>query len=174
MLPPPARHVQHHASMLDTRRRLGTLRTAQNRLDARKKHGWVVRLRDVVIGAEVHAQNLVELAVGRREHDDGHLTRAPEIAADRMAARAGKLEVEDHAVGRSRQNIVHDAVEGGAGQRGMTLQFEQAHKLLAQRRVVFHDEYPCHSPSSHRPHKTAPSTSIPPHGTQRSASVGEA
>ena len=56
----------------------------------------------------------------------------------------GSFEVEDHAVGRLGQDVVGHPIERGAGQRRYDLQLQQAHKLVAQRCVVLHDEDTCH------------------------------
>jgi len=56
------------------------------------------RLGDVVVGADLEAQDLVALIVARREHDDRHLAAASQAAADLDAVDPGQHHVEDDEV----------------------------------------------------------------------------
>src|SRR5688500_7065068 len=65
-------------------RRSGThhLGTAQRRLDAAAELAHRERLGDVVVGADLEAEDLVDLVVLGREHDDRDLAAGPQPAAD--------------------------------------------------------------------------------------------
>ena len=68
------------------------------------------RLGHVVVGAELEADDLVNLTVLRGQHDDRHVRPFPQAPADLAARQAGQHEVEQHQVGTG-------AVEGLDGVR---------------------------------------------------------
>ena len=65
------------------------------------------RLGDVVVGAELEAQDAVELVAARRQHDDGDLRAGLHLAEDVAAVDVGQAEVEQHDVGRLGDGQLH-------------------------------------------------------------------
>src|SRR5918994_93375 len=72
----------------------------QHRLDAAAELAHRERLRDVVVGAELEAEDLVDLLGLGREHDDRHRAARADLAAHVEAVHLGHHHVE------------HDEVEG--------------------------------------------------------------
>ena len=74
-------------------------RAAQLRPDAGQQLLHVEGLRHVVVGARVHAGDLVAPAVARGQDDDVELLlRPPPLLQDRDAIHLGQAEIEDHHV----------------------------------------------------------------------------
>ena len=72
---------------------------AQVRLDARQQLGHLERLGDVVVGAELEADHLVDHLAARRQHDHRRLDAAlAQLAADVEAAHARQHQVEEQQI----------------------------------------------------------------------------
>ncbi len=80
--------------------RLGHARPAHRRLHPRAELAHGERLGDVVVGAELEAQNRVDLLRLRGEHDDRDRAARPQPAADLEAVHPGHHRVEHHQVER--------------------------------------------------------------------------
>jgi hypothetical protein len=68
----------------------------------RRRCAWILAS-DVVVGADLEAQELVSLLDPRREHDDrdaARLVGPPQLAAEREPVDVGKVQVQDHEVER--------------------------------------------------------------------------
>ena len=72
---------------------------AQHRADARDHLGAAERLDDVVVGAELEADDPVGLRAARGQHHDRDVAAAPQRAADVAAVAVGQGQVEQHDVG---------------------------------------------------------------------------
>ena len=70
-------------------------RAAKNRLHAGDELARVERLRQVVVGADLEADDLVDVLVARGEHQDRHLGAAAQTAADLDPVDVGQHQVED-------------------------------------------------------------------------------
>ena len=84
------------------RRRLARGAAAQDGADPRDHLGGAERLDDVVVGAELEADDLVHLGPARGQHHDRHVGAATQLAADVAAVAVGKRQVEHHQVGLAR------------------------------------------------------------------------
>src|SRR4051794_3730097 len=74
-------------------------RAAERRLHARAELAHRERLGDVVVGAELEPEDLVDLLRLGREHDDRHgLALRPQAPADLQAVHARQHHVQDHEV----------------------------------------------------------------------------
>ena len=80
-------------------RRAGLLRPAQDGLDARDELARAERLGEVVVGAQLEPQELVQLVVARGEHHDGQRRGARGLAGHVEAVELRQPEVEHHEVG---------------------------------------------------------------------------
>ena len=119
---------------------------AEDRPDPRGELAQGERLGDVVVGAELEADDLVDLGVLGREHDDRHAGLGPEDPADLDARQLGQHQVEQDEVGalgpEQRERLA--AVGGGDGP--VALELERFDEGLAERRLVVHDEdRACHA-----------------------------
>ena len=75
------------------------VRAAQQRLDPAHQLAQAERLGQVVVGAELEADDLVDLVVARRQDQDRHLGAGGADAAQHLeAVDAGQADVEDHEV----------------------------------------------------------------------------
>ena len=77
----------------------GALGPAQDGPDPGDELARAERLGQVVVGAELEAEQLVELVVARGEHDDRDGRVAAQLAGDVEAVEPGQAEVEDDEVG---------------------------------------------------------------------------
>ena len=93
--------VHAHRTGLDGGRcgRLGVAPPAQHGADAGDQLARGERLGDVVVGADLEPDHLVDLAVLGGQHDDRHLRLGPHRAADLGAGQAGQHQVEQDQVG---------------------------------------------------------------------------
>ncbi len=78
---------------------LGFALPAQHGADARDELAGGIRLRDVVVGAELKPDHLVNFRILRRQHDDGHGGALAQVLAHLGAAHARQLQVQQHQVG---------------------------------------------------------------------------
>ena len=88
---------------------------AQERLDPAHQLAQAERLGQVVVGAELEADDLVDLVVARRQDQDRHLGAGrAQAAEDLEAVDAGQADVEDDEVGRLVRRDL-EALLAGAG-----------------------------------------------------------
>jgi hypothetical protein len=116
----PPRHVDeqpHSHDLLLGARSVAARRSSppQERLHLRTELGDRERLGDVVVGAELEPEHLVELVVAGREHDDRHRTTRPQLPAD-----LEPVKLREH-------DVQHDEVN--------LLLAETLERLLAVRRL---------------------------------------
>ena len=78
---------------------VGVGAAAQHRPDAGDQLARRVRLGDVVVGAELQPDDLVDLAVARGHHDHRHARPRPQLLAHVGAAHPGQHQVQQHDVG---------------------------------------------------------------------------
>ena len=70
---------------------------AQRRAQPRHQFADAEGLFDIVVGAEIERLDLLRLAVARRENDDRHFRKLPDVAQNVLAVAVGQTEVEhDH------------------------------------------------------------------------------
>ena len=86
------------ASIVPSVARSARGRSAQNCADAASELADREGLRDVVVGAELEPEHLVDLVVARRQHDDRDGGAGSEPAAHLEAVEAGQHHVEHHQV----------------------------------------------------------------------------
>jgi hypothetical protein len=72
----------------------------EQRPDARDELGQLERLRHVVVGAELKADDDVDRVAARRQHQHGHAARAPDLPADLEPVELRQHHVEDDKVVR--------------------------------------------------------------------------
>jgi hypothetical protein len=114
---------------------------AEHRLHAGDDLARGEGLGDVVVGAELDADDPVDLVVAARQEQHGHVALRTQAAADLQPVHARHVDVEHDQIGR---------VLGDAGQRGLPVRglrageaglFQREHEQLADVRVVVHDEH---------------------------------
>ena len=112
-IPPdgPAGHVQLDvcSDADEISRRCGALRSAQHRPHPRHQLLRAERLRQIVVGAQLQADQLVRLLGPRGQHDDRDLSFAAQGAGDVQAIQSGQSQVQHHKVGPAR---AHSAERG--------------------------------------------------------------
>jgi hypothetical protein len=94
---PVEAHVTHVDHLGDVDPRFVAARVpAESGAHACDKLAQPERLRDVVVGAHLEADDGVDLGVARRDHDDRHLRTGPQLAAHVDARDLGEHHVEQH------------------------------------------------------------------------------
>jgi hypothetical protein len=83
------------------------VRAAQRRLHPRAELAHGERLGDVVVGAQLQPDHLVDLLGLRREHDDRHRAARPQAPAHLQPVELGKHHVEHHEV----EGLLGEAVQ---------------------------------------------------------------
>ena len=105
------------------------------------------RLRDVVVGAQLEPDDLVELGVLGRQHHDRHARLGPDDPADLDAGQLGQHEVEEDQVGPVPPEARERFTAVGRLDHPESLCLECVRERLAERRLVLDDEdRSCHSP----------------------------
>src|SRR3954447_14074510 len=99
--------VDHEVALPDDsapgRGRVVTVRASEERLDPAHQLAQREGFRDVVVGAELEPDHLVELVITSGQEQDGCLrSRRPQPAQDLEAVDAGQADVEDEEIGRLR------------------------------------------------------------------------
>src|SRR5882672_10400941 len=120
--------------------RLGRRTAAKHRADARHQFAQLTGLCDVVVGAEFEADDAVDRARGRRQHDDGNVDAALQVADDRKPVFLGHVEVEHDEVGHVGLDLLAQAFSAVAQRDAKTVHFEVIADHLAGRRLVVDDE----------------------------------
>ena len=75
---------------------LSVVRSPADRADPGDQLAEAERFGDVVIGAELEAQDPIELLAPRRQHDDRSRRSLPQLATDVAAVHVGQAEVQQH------------------------------------------------------------------------------
>ena len=158
-LGPHPGQIQHDVAGTD---RLGGLERpvgpAQDGPDAGHELARAERLGQVVVGTELEAEQLVELVVTGREHDDRDRRVAAQLAGHVEAVEPGQPEVEDDQVGSS----LADRRQGGravaGGQHGEARVLEVVAGEGGDLRFVVDDEDGLHR--SHRRAGCAPGRDV--------------
>ena len=139
--------VEHVAAEADAAlgggraRRRALAVTPQHRVDARDELARVERLRQVIVGAHLEADDAIDVLALRGQHDDGRrVARAAQAPAHRQAVLAGQHQVEHEQVRRVALQALVEVAR--VGQRGdlEALLAEIAGEEIAQAHVVVDDE----------------------------------
>src|SRR6185312_8966155 len=91
---------------------------------------------DVVVGAEFKADDAVDRACGGRQHDDGNVDAALQVANDRKPVFLGHVEVEHDEVGHAGLDLLAQAFAAVAQRDAETVHLEVIADHLAGRRLV--------------------------------------
>ncbi|TPW17509.1 MAG: prephenate dehydrogenase [bacterium] len=114
---------------------------AQQGLDPGHELEEAERLGDVVVRAELQAQDLVDFLPARGEHDDRQLVAVgADLAADVEAAHLGQHDIQDHEIGCG---IAGEPEPGGAilgHGDGVTLVLEAVLQRDGHRGIIFDDQ----------------------------------
>src|SRR5437867_2081055 len=121
-------------------RRLGRRAAAKHRADARHQFAQLAGFCDVVVGAEFEADDAVDRACGRRQHDDGNVDAALQVANDREPVFLGHVEVEHDEVGHVGLDHGAQAFSAVAQRDAETVHLEVITDHLAGRRLVVDDD----------------------------------
>jgi hypothetical protein len=118
---------------------------AEDGLDAQQQLAHAEWLGDVVVGAELEADDAVDLVAARADHDHGDAAGAlahPQVAADLGAGHVGQHPVEEDEVRRTA--LAEEAHRGRAvlarPERGVTLALEAVAQGLDQVLLVIDEE----------------------------------
>jgi hypothetical protein len=135
----PERAVGEH--LLGGRGRLGRAGAAQDRLDPTDQLAGGERLGEVVVAADLQADDAVELLAARREEDDRHLAEGADAAAGLQAVQLGHQHVHDDEIGRLGAGEGHGGGAVGRLQHLPALAGQRVAHDLAQVGVVVDDEH---------------------------------
>ena len=130
------------------RRQVGLDAAAQHGADAGDQLARRVRLGDVVVGAELEPDHLVDLVVLGADHDHRHVGGLPDLAADLGARDAGQHQVEQHDVGAGAVELRQRIMAGGGDGHLEPLLAEHVGEGIAVALLVLDDQYATHAVSS--------------------------
>ena len=68
----------------------------QHRMNARGEFAWIVRLGQIIIGAEFEPHDAIHVLTVRRQHDNGQRGLGANLAQYFKAANAGQHHIQDH------------------------------------------------------------------------------
>src|SRR3954452_20630045 len=125
---------------LRRRRRLGRRAAAKHRADARHQFAQLTGFCDVVVGAEFEADDAVDRARSRRQHDDGYVDLALEVTDDRQPVFLGHVEVEHDEVGHRGLDLLAQAFAAVAQRDAKAVHLEVIADHLAGRWLVIDNE----------------------------------
>src|SRR5882757_10028788 len=123
-----------------SRRRLDRRASPQHRTDPRHQFAQLAGFRDIIVGAEFEADDAVDRARSRREHDHGNVAAALEVADDRQPVFLGHVEVQHHEIGHAGLDGAAQAFAAVAQGHGEAVHFEIVADHLARRRLVIDDD----------------------------------
>jgi len=119
-------------------------RTAQHGLDAGQQFARLERLGQVVVGADLQADDTVHHIAARGQHDDGRVAFAADRAAQFEAVHLGQPHIEDDGVEGLRPKH-RQAGAGACGARGFDLEtFEEGRQWRGQPFVVVDQQNAAH------------------------------
>ncbi len=134
-------HIEDHVACPDDVARLGgPLGASQDGLDARDELARGERLGQVVVGAHLEPEQLVELVVARGQHHDRDRGVATELAGDLETVEAGQAEVEDDEIGVLAPRGLDGARAIGCRQHGEARVLEVVARELDDLGFVVDDE----------------------------------
>ena len=113
------------------------MHAAQQRANAGNQFAGAERLDEVVVGAELQADDAVFDFALRREHDDGHVGIVANRAAHALARHAGKHEVEDNQVEMVLREFVKGVLPVADCRNPIVLALEIGGHRVADRLLVF-------------------------------------
>src|ERR1700716_470775 len=108
--------------------------------DPRHQFAQLAGFCDVIVGAELKPDHPVDRARGRRQHDDGDVDAAFQVANDRQPVFLGHVEVEHHEVGHLGLDHAAQAFSPVAQRYAKTVHLEVIADHLAGRRLVIDDD----------------------------------
>ena len=123
---------------------LGLTAAAQHGADPRDQLARRERLGDVVVGAELEPDHLVDLAVLGGQHDDRDVGALPDRAAHLGARDPGQHQVEQHQVGAVAVEVVERVVAVGGHRDLVPLLAEHVRQGVAERLLVLDDQHSGH------------------------------
>src|SRR6202035_2487141 len=118
------------------RRRPCRRASPQHRADPRHQFAQFARLCDVIVGAEFETDHAIDRARGRRQHDDGDIDAAFQVADDGKPVFLRHVEVEHHEIGHAGIDRAAQALAAVAQRHGKTVHLEVVADHLARRRLV--------------------------------------
>ncbi len=127
--------------------RHGLVRAPEERADPGGQLAQAERLGDVVVGAELEPDDLVELGILGRQHHDRHARLGPDDAADLDPGQLGEHQVEQDEVRALGTELDQRLAAVGGRHDPESVGLERVDERLAQGRLVVDDEdRSCHLP----------------------------
>src|SRR6202048_2303328 len=122
------------------RRRPDRGAASQYRADPRHQFAQLAGFCDVIVGAELEADDTVDRARGRRQHDDRDIGAALQVADDRKPVFLGHVEIEHHEIGNIGFDRAAQALAAVAQRHGKAVHLEVFADHLAGRRLVIDND----------------------------------
>ena len=115
-------------------------RPAEKRSNPRPEFANRERLRDVVVGAQLEPDHLVELVVARGQHDDRHRARGAEALADLQAVEPRQHDVEHDEVDRLLRELAQRLLAVGRLDDRVPVSLQREREHLADRVLVVDEQ----------------------------------
>jgi hypothetical protein len=126
-------------------------RAAQQRLQTRKQLDHLERLGQVIVGAELQPDDLVDHLAARREHNDRRVNIAlAQVAADVEAVFSGQHDVKNNCVERFARRACQPYLAVGRGLDQVAFAAQPIGESHHQARLVFDEQ----DTFVHSPHLT--------------------
>ena len=117
---------------------------AEQRANASDQLARGERLREVIVGTELEANDLVDLGVARRQHQDRHVTLAPDPPADLEPVNVRQHHVEDDDLGPILAERLKSALAILGGEHFKAFLSKRVAEGMTQIRVVVDDQQSRH------------------------------
>ena len=137
---PHPRNIEHEVARTKRFEIARGRMAAQHGADARHQLARAERLGDVVIGAQLEADELVGFVVARGEHDDREVTRSADGPRDVEPVEPGQSKIEDDEVRSLRAHAHERLLAGGSARDPEAGVFEEVVDEPNDLRLVVHDQ----------------------------------
>src|SRR4051812_12259131 len=137
--------IEGRSVLVDREAARRVARAPQDGAHARDELADAERFADVVIRAEIQADQAIDLLHLGGHHHDGNVGEGAQLAAHLQAVAAGQHEIEQDQVRRIRPYPAHHLGTVGDAMRLVALRLQVVRLERGELRLVFHDEDPAHA-----------------------------
>ena len=112
----------------------------EQRADAGEQHPRLHRLDDIVVGTELQAQHVIDVAVAGRQNENGVGVTQPQLPTDGEPVLPGQAEIQNDEVRRLALHLGEDLVATARDVDSEAVAFEVAAHELRQAQIVLDEQ----------------------------------